>query len=193
MTHALLYWSPQTKLVNYRLVHWNYRRRKNYHLPKWRTSTRQRVKVKFCQIKNIYFLHTCFILLNLNWELILILWALKSKWWIDGDYFVLYCRFMTLVNELFLIIISDPYLHPNPYNILSALNPIKNGFGYEEAIISSDPIRFLPYHASVYIFLFATFVDQCTYHPIVQLNANTTVSSCDSWMRSLQSPFLVSQ
>ena len=104
MTQALLYWSPWTKLVNYRLVHWNYRRRKNYHLPKWRTSTRQRVMVKFCQIKNIYFLHTCFILLNLNWEFVLILWALKSKWWIDGDYFVLYCRFMILVNELFLII-----------------------------------------------------------------------------------------
>ena len=166
---------------------------KELSLPKWRTSTRQRVKVKSCQIKNIYFLHTCCILLNLNWELILILWALKSKWWIDGDYFMLYCRFMTLVNELFLIIISDPYSHPNPYNIWSALNLIKNGLGYEEAIIRSDPIRFHPYHASVYIFLFATFVDHCTYHPIVQLNANTTVSSCDSWMRGLQSPFLVSQ
>jgi hypothetical protein len=43
-------------------------------------------------------------LLNPNWELVLILWALKSKWWIDGDYLELCCRFMTLVSELFLII-----------------------------------------------------------------------------------------
>jgi hypothetical protein len=48
-------------------------------------------------------------------------------------------------------------------------------------------------HASVYIFLFATFIDHHTYHPIVQLNADITVSSFDSRIRGLQSPFFVSQ
>jgi hypothetical protein len=32
------------------------------------------------------------------------LWAPKSKWCIDGDYFMLYRHFMISVNELFLII-----------------------------------------------------------------------------------------
>jgi len=50
-------------------------------------------------------------------------------------------------------ILKNPYSHPNPHDIRSAPNRIKQkGLGYGEVIIHSDPIRFHLYLGMFYYY-----------------------------------------
>jgi len=70
-------------------------------------------------IRSIYLFLTCFATLKFKGLTLLKFGDLKSKWWIDGDYFVLHNHFITLVNELFLIIkITCKHYYPTLKSLL---------------------------------------------------------------------------